>query len=79
MPSTDRITEILKQPLKEVNNTASLLGVQRYEGETEDTWRTRVAYKMQEKIYKAEGRILSPKILERIKNWELKALAEKEN
>lgn len=76
---TSVITEILREPLTEVDNTATLLGLSRYVGETEDTWRTRTAYKMQERMYKENGRILTPKILERMVNVELKARAEKDN
>lgn len=64
--------------MPEVNNTASLLKVTRYPGETEDTFRTRVAYAMQARLMREEGQEPSARILERMENWELKAKAEKE-
>jgi hypothetical protein len=79
MAFSDRVTEILHEPLKEVDNEGALLKMKRLNGESEETWRTRVAYKMMQHIYKAENKIMSPKVLERIKNIELKAEEESKN
>ena len=70
------ITEPLKAPMAEVNNTASLLGVFRYPEEEEDTYRTRVAYAMMLHVRKCDGVSVSQRILDAVKNWEEKALDE---
>lgn len=74
--SADRILEILHGPLAEVNNDASLLGVERKNRETEVTFRTRVAYAFQAHVWKFDGKEVSEKIRERMRAWDEKAEQE---
>lgn len=70
------ITEVLHTSMKEVNNTAALLNVERLSGECDDTWRTRVAYAMQRHVMKCEGREPSARLQERWESWNQKAMVE---
>ena len=67
------ITEALHEPMAEVNNRAALLHVERYPGEQEDTFRTRVAYAML--VHYFDGKV-SPIVLKRIQAWETIAKAD---
>ena len=64
--TTSRITELLKEPIKEVKDTAALLQIQRRPDENEATFRTRCAYAMMERLYLEAGRTLPAKVQERI-------------
>ena len=61
------ITEALHETMVEVNNRAALLKVERQPGETEDTFRTRVACHMV--LHYFEGKV-SQRILDRLAAWE---------
>lgn len=74
--NSNRILEILREPFREVVEDGEFLGVGRFPGETEETYRTRVAYAMQERLLVADGQEVSARIRERMKQWEAKAQSE---
>jgi hypothetical protein len=61
-----RITELLDGPIKEVEDVAALLKVEKRPGENEYTFRYRVAYAMQARLLKKEGQPLTEKIVRRM-------------
>lgn len=75
--SSDRITEILHEHIKEVDETANLLKVIRRNGESEETYRTRVSRAMQRRLW-PEGKPYPTYMAERDAYWELQAILESE-
>lgn len=76
MPSSDRVVECFKEPIKEVENTGELLGFPRLEGETEATFRTRIAYEMQLRLNEMEAKPIPEKVVLRSVYWFQKAIFE---
>ncbi len=72
------ITEILHGPMGDVKNDAVLLGLDRYPGEKDQTFRERTAYALQKRMMEAEGRVLSAKIVQRMVDLDLQAQLEKD-
>lgn len=72
---TDRITEILREPFGEVLETASLLKVERLNGESEETFRVRVARAMQRRLW-PEGKEYPQRLIDRDKEYEEAAKLE---
>lgn len=75
--NSERITEILREPLNEVNDTAALLKLERRIGEQEKTWRERVARAMQRHLW-PEGMPYPAHMAERDASIELQAILESE-
>jgi len=69
IPGTERISEILHEDLSQLNDDASFLGVERFPNESEECFRTRVAYAMQVQL----GVPITGKMLLRMAYWNMVA------
>jgi hypothetical protein len=74
--NTSLISACMTKPMDAVTDTAENLHVKRLRGESEDTFRHRVAYALQIRMYQDDEKEVPVKVTERAAEYEMKATLE---